>query len=80
MYDDFKIKASDYSFLKNEDRYIACSNILFFDIQRIKEKVGTIKFGDMKTLIEKIRNSDVLDPIEKNSVLPELEEWLLDNS
>lgn len=83
MYDDFQISAKKYDFLKGIDRYVSCSAIYEFDNSRIKnidQVIGVLQYDDMKKIIEKIRNSKVIKQIDKDSVLPELEEWLLDNS
>ena len=80
MYDDFCIKSSEYPFLGGTDRYIACSRVHCFEAERLIKKVGSLNPADTKILIEKMKKSRVLDKIEKNAILPGLEEWLSDNS
>ena len=79
MYDDFKIEAKDYPFLQNEDRFVSCSKIHTFDFRRIIKSVGNLEIKDIKKIIEKIRNSRSIHKIDKDLILPELENWLSEN-
>jgi hypothetical protein len=80
MYDDFMIEAKCYPFLKGTDRYVACHAIHHFPAERMERKVGALTVADMTILTEKIRNSRRISGRERNTILPELEKWLLDNS
>lgn len=80
IYDDFQISEKNYDFLHGTDRFVACSQILQFDSERKIQRVGTLKYKDMGIVIQKIRESKVLSKIEKDAILPDLEEWYLDNS
>lgn len=80
IYDDFKISAHDYDFLKGLDRYVSCSSIFQFTPDKIICKVGKLNYPDMLKLIDKVQNSEVLDDAEKSAILPELTDWQMDNS
>lgn len=80
IYDDFKISATDYDFLKGLDRYVSCSSIFQFMPDKIIRKVGKLNYPDMLKLINKVQNSEVLDDAEKSAILPELTDWQMDNS
>ena len=77
MYDDFSIEG--YGFLKGEKRYIACSNSFTIPLGRIKQRVGTLDFKDMMSIIDKIKKSKRLSKADKAVLLPELENWYYDN-
>jgi hypothetical protein len=80
MYDDFEIKSSDYEFLEGKNRFVCCSRIHEFEPDRIIRHVGTLRYADMLKIIDKIQNSKILDKTERDSVMPELDEWQADNS
>ena len=79
MYDDFKIKSSDYNFLGGIDRFVSCSMIHEFTPDKIIKKAGSLNFDDMARIVNKIQNSRILDKVDKDSVIPELDKWLSDN-
>ena len=79
MYDDFTIKSSDYDFLGGIDRFVSCSMIHEFSPDKIIKKAGSLNFGDMARIVNKIQNSRILDKVDKDSVIPELDKWLSDN-
>jgi len=76
MYDDFEIKAEDYIFLNNKNRFIACSTIFSINPDRMIRNVGKLNIEDVKKIIDKIIKSRTISKIDKDSVLPELESWL----
>ena len=78
MYDDFKIKSSDYAFLEGIDRFVCCSRIYEFSSDRIIKKAGCLNFDDITKIVDKIQKSRVLDKIDKDSIIPELDKWLSD--
>jgi thioester reductase-like protein len=81
MYDDFKIKASDYKFL-NHDSYVGCSETFEISedfILSIKP-LGNLNYDDMKKILEKIRNSKHFEEQERKNRILELEEWLNENN
>ena len=80
MYDDFKIYADDYPFLNGDNRFISCSLIMHFDSNLINRCVGMLKYADILKIKSKIENSKTLTLKDINEVLPDLEEWELDNS
>ena len=73
MYDDFEIKAENYSWLNNKNRFIACSVIYSIEPEMMVQTVGKLIIEDIKKIIEKIKKSRTISKIDKNSVLPELE-------
>lgn len=80
MYDDFEISATDYPFLKGNNRFISCSHIMNFDDNITIRSVGMLKYDDILKIKSKIENSTTLTRKDINEILLELEEWELDNS
>jgi len=80
IYDDFEIKSSEYAFLKPKNRFVCCSEMYHFDSDKIIKRVGVLNRGDMIKIVDKMQNSESLKTIEKNSVIPELNKWLADNT
>jgi len=81
IYDDFEIKAKDYPFLKNVNRFVCCSQIYHFDQSRFlnnKIPVGQLKYQDIVKIIDKIQKSEILDETDQSAVLLELNGWQLD--
>jgi len=72
MYDDFPLKASDYDFLHGVDRFLACRDPKVIKDEKIIRRVGTLSDADAKTVYEKIRASDILQPTIIKQVLSEL--------
>ena len=71
-YDDFKIHASDYKFLNDEDRFLSCSRLFAIDPADIKKEVGTLNEADTRTLIEKIVASRNIPHDDKKDIIAEL--------
>lgn len=80
IYDDFRISANDYAFLRGIDRFVSCSRMFQFTQDKIVRKVGKLNYRDMLKLIDKVQNSEILDDTDKSSILPELTDWQIDNS
>lgn len=80
MYDDFQIRSSEYDFLGGMDRFISCHRIHEFSFDRIIKKVGNLNYDDIAKIVDKIQKSRTLDKIDKDSVIPDLDKWLSDNS
>ena len=76
IYEEIKINSSDYEFLNGVDRYIACSQIFEFSEDDIIQRVGDIKYEDMLKIIENLRKTKEITPIERNFIVSELEKWL----
>ena len=76
IYDDFKIRASDYGFLQGTDRFLSCSVFFDFDPPKLKQKVGVLSSADTKTVIEKIMASRTIAAMDKDIVLAELQKTL----
>jgi len=79
MYDDFEIKSSDYEFLNSVNRFVSCVKLHNVDSDKIIEKAGNLSRDDMMKILDKIRNSEDIKKIDKDSVVPELTKWLLGN-
>jgi hypothetical protein len=77
MYDDFKILASDYDFLK-DDSYVGCHKTYTFGKELIINKLGTLNHKDMLKILDKIRNSNTIPKSEKEALVFEIEHWLED--
>jgi len=75
MYDDFKICASDYDFLK-QDSYVGCSEIIVLEKELIIRKAGSMKYEDMLRILEKIRNPRHMSKQDREEVAIELEGWM----
>jgi len=79
IYDDFEIKSSDYNFLGSKNRFVSCVKMYGSDSIKLLRHVGNLYREDMIKIVDKIQNSNVLDEIEKDSVVLELNKWLSDN-
>jgi len=66
-YDDFKIEAKDYDFLKH-DSYVSCHKAYILNSELIIKKLGNLNYGDMKKILNKIRNSKRIVEIEKETI------------
>jgi len=75
MYDDFKINASDYDFLK-QDSYVGCAEAIVLEKERIIRKVGNIKYEDMLKILEKIRGPRHIAKPNRVEMALELEIWI----
>lgn len=81
IYDDFEISAKDYSFLKNQNRFVSCSKILYIQNDKIKTfSLGKLNYKDILKIIDKIQNSKILETSEKYKILTELYTFKLENS
>jgi len=80
MYDDFEIESSEYGFLNGVNRFVSCSLMREFDVGKIIRKVGNLSKNDMRKIIDKMKKSDYLYKIERDLVIPEIEEWMDANS
>jgi len=74
MYDDFKIKAANYSFLRH-DSYVGCSEAHVLGKELVVRKLGNFNYEDMLKILNKIRNSKRITEAERNAIVLELEEW-----
>ena len=79
-YDDFIIEAKNYHFLQNKDRFVACFKIYTIAPDKIIQTVGKLNIEDINKIVNKIKNSKTLRKIDKDSVLPEMENWLSQNT
>ena len=77
MYDDFKIKASDYDFLKY-DSYVGCHEAYLLGKELIIRKLGNLNCDDMLKILDKIQNSKRMTKTEKKTLILEFEMWLAD--
>jgi len=75
MYDDFKIKASDYDFLTH-DSYIGCHEAYLLKKELIIRKLGNLNYDDMLKISDKVRNSKRMVKTDKKALIIELETWL----
>jgi len=75
MYDDFKISASNYSFL-GEDKYVGCSEAHELKEEHIIKKCGVIDYDDMAKILDKVKKSKHLDEAIIEIITYELEKWL----
>ena len=71
-YNDFPIKASDYAFLKGQDRCIACLQWILIPDERLLRHVGTLSDADAKTVYEKVKASHKIRKSVKKEILDEL--------
>jgi len=76
-YDDFEISSADYDFLESKNRFVSCVKLYGAGSIKLIRHVGNLYREDMIKVADRIQNSDVLDEIEKMSVIPELKNWLL---
>ena len=79
MYDDFQIEASDYPFLNDLNRFVACSRIYFIEPSRAIRTVGRLNFADAGKVVAKIKKSWTVLKKDKDSILPGLEDCLLND-
>jgi hypothetical protein len=79
IYDDFEIKSADYAFLKPKNRFVCCSELHEFKSDKIIKSVGNLNRGDMLKIIDKIQNSEYIKKKDKDSVVAELNTWLLNS-
>jgi hypothetical protein len=77
MYDDFEISSADYGFLEFKNRFVSCVKLYGADSVKLINHVGNLYREDMIKVANKIQDSEVLDDLEKASVIPELKKWLL---
>ncbi len=77
MYDDFKIMASDYDFLKH-DSYVGCHEAYLLREELIIRKLGNLNYDDMLKILDKIQNSKRIAKAEKKALILEFETWLAD--
>ena len=81
MYDDFPITGYEqYDFPEGEAYFVACSHAITIPPGRIKKFVGTLSFGDLNKVIDKIQNSKNFNDDEKPLLLKELEERVIMNA
>ena len=78
MYDDFKIKASDYGFLTH-DSHVCCHEAYRLGNELIIRKLGNLNYDDMLRISVKIQNSRRITKTERKTLAFELETWLNDN-
>jgi mRNA-degrading endonuclease toxin of MazEF toxin-antitoxin module len=76
IYNDFEIKASDYKFLKNTNRFVNCSKIYCLDSNKIIKKVGNLNAEDMSKIIVEVQKSETLSNIEIKEIVHDIENWL----
>jgi len=77
MYDDFKINASDYDFLKY-DSYVGCHEAYLLGKELIIRKLGNLNYDDMLKILDKVQNSKRIAKVEQKALILEFETWLAD--
>lgn len=77
IYDDFKIKASDYDFLTH-DSYVGCHEAYRLGKELIIRKLGNLNYDDMLKILDKIQKSKRIAKTERKALIFEVETWLND--
>jgi len=78
IYEDFEIKASDYCFLKNTNRFVGCSKTFELESDRVIKKVGNLNHDDMMKILDTVIKSKTLIKMDKDIIIHELTKWLKD--
>ena len=72
MYNDFILKASDYTFLKGIDRFLSCRHPREYNPAQLIKKVGTLSDSDTRVLMKTIQAAYFMQKAVRIKILNEL--------